>query len=78
MCVSVTEGQRNSVDPRSKASASLDRATRRLTGGVSFKALTTALPTGKSTRPLGVLDWSEMALNTHLCPPVVSERASST
>ena len=36
-----------------------------------------ALPTGKSTRPLGVRDRSEMALDTHLCSPVVSERAST-
>ena len=41
------------------------------------KALITALPTGKSTRPLGAPDRSEMALDTHLCSPVVSERASS-
>ena len=36
-----------------------------------------ALPTGKSTGPLGMRDWSEIALDTHLCSPVVSERASS-
>ena len=28
----------------------------------------------KSTRPLGVRDGSEVALDTHLCSPVVSER----
>ena len=45
--------------------------------GRGVKVLTTALPTGKSTRPLGVPDRSEMVLDTHLCSPVVSERASS-
>ena len=42
-----------------------------------LKALTTALPTGKSTMPLDVRDRSKMALDTHLCSPVVSDRASS-
>ena len=33
---------------------------------------------GKSiSRPLGVRDQSEVVLDTHLCSPVVSERASS-
>ena len=30
--------------------------------------------TGKSTWPLGVWDWSEVELDTHLCSLVVSER----
>ena len=33
MCLCATEGQRKSVDPKSKATASLDRATRRLREG---------------------------------------------
>ena len=47
------------------------------TGGIPLKALTTAQPMDKNTRPLGVRDRSEMVLDTHLCSPVVSERASS-
>ena len=46
-------------------------------GGVPSKALTTAPPTGESTGPLGAREGSEMALDTRLCSPVVSERASS-
>ena len=68
---------RKSVDPESKASASQGQSDSEATGGVPSKALTTALPTGKSTRPLGAREGSEMALDTHLCSLVVSERASS-
>ena len=68
----ITEGQRKSVDPESKASASLNRDSEAIEG-VPLKVLTTALPTA----PLGMQDWSKMALDTHLCSPVVSERASS-
>ena len=39
-----------------------------------MKALTAALLTGKSTRSSGVQDRSEMALDTHLCLPVVIEK----
>ena len=37
-----------------------------------------ALPTGKSTRLLGMWDQSEMELDTQLCSLVVSESTSST
>ena len=74
LCVSVTEGQRMSVDPRSKASASFNRVT---TGGVPLKPFTIALHTGKCTMLLGVRDRSEMELDTHLCSSVVSTRGQS-
>ena len=46
-------GSAKSVDPESKASASLDRENSEATGGVPSKALMTALPTGKSTSAVG-------------------------
>ena len=49
---SVMEGQQKSVDPKSKASTSLDRVTRSYRRGAIEGAI--ALPTGKSTRPLGM------------------------
>ena len=57
-----------SVDSESKASTSLDRVTRMLWKGCHRRHLKimTALPTGKSTRPLGVRDQSEMTLT---CAP---------
>ena len=44
-------------------------------GGLPLKVLMTTLPARKNTRPLGLQ--SKMALDAHLCPLVVSERASS-
>ena len=47
MCVSIMEGQRKSIDPKSKASASLDRATRRYERGAIQGTHDSTIPTGK-------------------------------
>ena len=46
--------------------------------GYMMSAIEGAYDTGKSTRPLGMWNPSEMALDTHMCFPVVSERVSYT
>ena len=70
VCASVhpskTEGQWKSVDPESKASASLDRATRRLREGCHRRR---SRQHYLRVRALGrwARDRSEMVLDTHLC-----------